>query len=338
MTGSADCYRVGVNGRTQWAGLKGPFNTVSAFIDLNVPDLRSGFGFLMLHDNIGTAELSTNEVSGFYRFNIPVNPMLNINLGLQASYASRNITYDKLIFEDQFTGTVVSRNNTTDPIADFNTNDYLDFSAGILVYGQDTYWLGFAAHHLTEPEQAFYLDESRLPMKLSLHGGYNIYFQKRTSVNHFENTWKISPNFLYKKEAKFDQLDIGVYGMNHNILGGLSYRGILLKEVEGLRNTDAVVLQLGYKKDNISIGYSFDFTVSKLQVKNTKGSHEISMIYTFCAAWPRPPQTLGRKTHSLPCPDFVKSTIRYRKHHKKNPKNPQKGDGINHKPHHDQQH
>jgi len=52
---------------------------------------------------------------------------------------------------------------------------------------------------------------------------------------------------------------------------------------------------LGYKFDNINIGYSYDITISKL-IGSTGGAHEISIIYNFDLN-----QTRKKRRKAIPC-------------------------------------
>lgn len=305
MAGATDCYRVGLNARTQWIGLPGgAFNTASFFIDMNYPDYRSGFGLVALHDQIGTPRLSSNELSGFYSFLVPVSKMVNFRLGLQGTYVSRSLDYSRLIFEDQFSGIVVTNPATTDPIHNYTTTRYGDFSTGALMFGEDKYWLGLAIHHLFQPEQGFYYS-SHLPIKFSLHGGWNFYKKNRYRYRHQEKA-KIIPTFNYKAQDKFDQLDLGIYYIDDPFMIGAWYRGIPIKKDQNIYNRDAIDIQIGIRHNDFAFTYSYDFTISRLNIKNTHGSHEISLVYLFCMDWPRrrkPP----RHVRKLPCPDFKRS-------------------------------
>lgn len=305
MVGAGDCYRTGFIARSQWTGLpSGAFNTASAFIDLNVPDLHSGFGLQLLHDDIGTPRMSANDISGFYSYEAAFTKKFNLRLGLQASLVSRSLNYSRLVFEDQFSGTTVTQQRTGDPMYDRARTNYADFSSGFMCYGDDTYWLGAAFKHMFTPNQAFYT-QSKLPFAVSIHGGYN--FKWRSG--HTLHQTRLIPTFLYKSQMKFDQLDLGAYLIREKLLFGLWYRGIPVKKDESYMNRDAISLQVGYYIKDFSVIYSYDATVSKLSIVNTMGSHEISLIYQFCSRWPKrkkPPLHVRR----LPCPDFDRS-LRY---------------------------
>ena len=76
---------------------------------------------------------------------------------------------------------------------------------------------------------------------------------------------------------------------------GLWYRGIpLYKEVF---NRDAFTLLVGIKSRNMNIGYSYDFTISRL-IANTGGSHEVSISYVFKT------KPIKHKPRAVPCPEF----------------------------------
>lgn len=311
LTGTADCYRLGMNARTQWTGLPGgAFNTASVYADLNHPDLRSGFGILAVHDNVGTPRMSSNEISGLYSYLAPVSSLVNFRFGIQANYVSRSLDYSRLYFEDQYTGVQVTSPVSKDPMINYRNVNYADFSAGMIAFGDGTYWLGFSAHHLNRPHDGFYLD-SRLPIKYSLHGGYNFYFNKYSKSS--DDDIRIIPTFMYKSQGKFDQLDIGLYFIRSGLLLGAWYRGIPVKKDYLIYNRDAIDLQAGIKYNDFSFIYSYDFTISRLSIRNTHGSHEISMVYVFCLEWPKrrkPP----RHVRKLPCPDFDRS-MRYKKNY-----------------------
>ena len=80
-------------------------------------------------------------------------------------------------FGDQFdpnTGEV--RNPTTETVGSGQSIFFPDIGAGGLFYTKSA-WLGFAATHLTKPNQSLIGENSRLPMKLSGHAGYKFFFK-----------------------------------------------------------------------------------------------------------------------------------------------------------------
>ena len=110
--------------------------------------------------------------------------------------------------------------------------------------------------------------------------------------------------FRSKGQLQWDQFDVGVYLTINGIVGGLWYRGIpgLKAYKPGYSNNDALVFLLGYQmKEVISIGYSFDLTISRLTIASG-GSHEISLIYEY--AQPKYKRDNMKKDFMMPCMKF----------------------------------
>ena len=52
----------------------------------------------------------------------------------------------------------------------------------------------------------------------------------------------------------------------------------MVKSKYGNPNRESLVMLMGYKQDNFSIGYSYDLTLSKLG-PSAGGAHELSIAY-----------------------------------------------------------
>ena len=304
FTGTGECFKVGTNSRTQWLGLSRAFNTSLIYGDVNYEDLNSGFGAMILYDQIGRANLSSLELSGLYSYHFDIAKDIHVSLGIQATYARRSIDYSRLLFEDQFTDLAVTEDITADPVR-FNTaTQYFDLSSGLLVYG-DVFWAGAAFHHINEPEQSFFLSPSRLPVRISVHGGLKI---EKTIRKAYGGVTHITfyPSILYRREARFDQADYGLYVYIDRFMLGAFYRGIFFENTEGIINNDAVSFHLGFTTNGWNFYYSYDLTTSRLRLQNTLGSHELSISKTFCLGWPYRKKT-SKSVKSLPCPEFKPS-------------------------------
>ena len=99
-------------------------------------------------------------------------------------------------------------------------------------------------------------------------------------------------------------MDVGLYFTAEPLVLGVWYRGVPFKNIEDFVNNESIVLLLGFTKlgakDAINIGYSFDYTISKLG-SGSGGAHEFSLVYT----WPmRNPRKPPRDKLVIPCPDF----------------------------------
>jgi hypothetical protein len=78
------------------------------------------------------------------------------------------------------------------------------------------------------------------------------------------------------------------------------YRGIpIQEEFEGFNDKESIIFLVGLTADNLNIGYSFDYTISELDIASG-GAHEISISYRFPPDPRRPPKNIRQ----IPCPKF----------------------------------
>ena len=211
------------------------------------------------------------------------------------SYTERAINFEDLVWSDQISAG--STSPTSGEMAPIEHVGDIDFAASALAYS-DKLWFGFSVDHLLRPNQSLYDydgetgNEAHIPIKYSIFGGTK-FLKNEDLLRPVPTSTQIA--FLYKQQAQFRQLDIGVYWYRNPIVIGFWYRGIpLYKQVF---NRDAFTVLVGYKVKNLNIGYSYDFTISKL-ITRTKGAHEVSMSYSFKT------KKFKRKPRMVPCPEF----------------------------------
>jgi len=95
------------------------------------------------------------------------------------------------------------------------------------------------------------------------------------------------------KQGDFSELNFGMYYNKYPLVGGVWYR----HGVVGNHNSDAFIAMLGFQTSVIKMGYSYDFTVSKL-TNESGGSHEISFAIQFDC---RPKK---KRIRAINCPSF----------------------------------
>jgi type IX secretion system PorP/SprF family membrane protein len=231
-----------------------------------------------------------------YSYEVMVSRDKFVRAGLRASYVSRGLDVSSLVFGDELaTG---SGGSTSDLIN--QKVRYLDLAAGVLYYSKK-YWVGGAIDHINRPNHSLIPNtETRLPAKYSLHGGYVIPAKK--SVKGIpQATVTLAAN--YKAQQKWDQVDIGAYYTQEPLFFGLWYRGIpLLKAYQpGYSNNDAVAFLVGYKTRDFRVGYSYDFTISRLST-NTGGAHEIAIVWEYATEQKR--KKKKKQKFLVPCAKF----------------------------------
>jgi type IX secretion system PorP/SprF family membrane protein len=281
FAGTARCPRVAMNYRNQWPALSGTFVTTSVSYDQHVESIYGGLGLLVTNDRAGMATLNTTNVSAIYSYQLKVSRTFSIRAGVQATYFQKSLDWNKLTFGDMIDprrGFVYQ----TGDVPRGGTVGNVDFSAGILGFS-DAFFVGFAAHHLTEPNESLIVGNSPLPRKFSGHAGAII---PLSNSKYTTNDAKISPNILYRSQGTFQQLNMGLYLMTNSIVGGVWYR-----------NKDAFIVLIGINTQNFKIGYSYDVTVSKL-TNQSGGSHEVSLGINFNC------KPKKRTFRTISCPSF----------------------------------
>ncbi|MBA3899315.1 MAG: type IX secretion system membrane protein PorP/SprF [Bacteroidetes bacterium] len=294
FVGIHGCTRVASTYRDQWPSIPGRFVSATFALDHNLQMYNSSVGLLLTNDVAGSSRLRSTGVNLQYAYELPINDEVRIRAGFQGGLNTRSIDYTSLLFGDQIV------NGTTNSSYNMPAVAYADFAAGGVIYSE-LFWAGFSAHHITRPNESLLRETSEVPIKYSVHGGGRIPLNG-TGGSRKSSTQLIYPAFNYKSQGKFDQLDLGFYYEHTGIVIGTWYRGIpLLKAYRpGYMNNDAIALIVGYAVDNFNIGYSYDFTISKLAFASG-GAHEISCNYTFCAM---KTQKKKRRRINVPCPSF----------------------------------
>lgn len=308
LAGSTNQARAGINYRNQWPAIDANFTTMSFFADYFIEDKNSGVGFLLTRDREGLAGLRSLSIALQYSYEIQLTEHLGFRPGFQAGMFNRDVNFDRLTFGDQFnpsTGEFIDQ-----PSAEsFSTNfskTFFDLSAGGVLFTRSA-WLGVAANHLNKPNQSIIDERSQLPIKLSFHGGFKFFMKPGvvgSGVYAREAERSIAPALQYRHQGDFDQMDLGLYFTFEPLVLGTWYRGVPFKNIDGFVNNESIVLLLGFTqigaKDAINIGYSFDYTISKLG-PGSGGAHEFSLVYT----WPmRNPRKPPKDKLIIPCPDF----------------------------------
>ncbi len=296
LTGLNQMGRAGLNYRNQWPNINAGFESTSLYVDYNFEDYSSSVGLLFNTDQEGFAGLNSTSISLMYAYQLYLNYKWAFRPAVQVSYYWRNVDFSQLTFGDQFDSEGQIVNPTGEPFSDLRAR-FVDVSLGGIVYNKNA-WIGYSMHHVLEPNQSLINEDAPLPRKISLHGGYKIPFSQLNSYSTDKRDRALTPSFNYRAQQDFDQLDLGVYLTYQPILFGVWYRGIPIKQLNGTPNNESLVFMLGLQKDKMTLGYSFDFTLSDLGI-GSGGAHEISWSYAFYLGDPRKPP---RDVQQLRCP------------------------------------
>jgi type IX secretion system PorP/SprF family membrane protein len=271
LAGSKLCPRVCLNYRNEWPNISGTYVTTSASFDKMVDAIHGGLGVIATNDEAGQNTIRTTTISGIYSYHQIITRKFSVNAAMEATYSQKAVDWSKLNFGDEIDPShgFVKPTSETPGLA---SRSNLDLSAGIVGYGE-YFFVGFAAHHLTQPNESMYESgSSPLPIKYTFHAGANI----PVGADKRDPDLVVSPNIIFQKQQDFQELCLGLYLKKNSIVGGLWYR-----------NRDAMIMLIGIEKGPYRIGYSYDVTLSRL-TNTTAGSHEISFSMGFACKKHKP--------------------------------------------------
>ncbi len=293
FAGAIEENRISLNYRNQWPAIPGVFHTYSFSYDRYLPNFKSGVGILATYDVAGSGDLSQTNVGLVYSYDIQLNQEWHFRPGINFKFTYLGLNYGKLIWNHMITAGGTTPSVTPPP---FESVADVDFATSALFYS-DRIWAGFTVDHLLAPKQSFYGDwDTKVPIKVNVFGGYQITRRGRMiRSNKYNEVLSIAGNFKY--QDRFFQSDIGLYYYRDPIIFGFWYRGVPLVTSQA---GDAIIALVGFKTNDIHIGYSYDFTISNL-ISSTGGAHEISVVYEFITT------TFGanrRRFRAVPCPEF----------------------------------
>jgi type IX secretion system PorP/SprF family membrane protein len=276
FAGTNNCPRFVINFRDQWPSLPGNFLDVSGSYDQHIAAISGGVGVLFLADIAGGGSgiLNTYNASAIYNFRVKATHKLNLQFALQGGYLGtalnmNNLKYASDIIENA--GPDFSPEN----LSDYSKSDF-DAAFGVVGYTSSLYF-GLALHHLF-PHKLTFLDNSsnkfktKWEPKLTMHiGGKITILQKsRTEVNAGDIFFY--PNIVFISQGKFRYLHEGFYFNFYPFT-----IGTWLRHNYNFKDFDAVIVSCGIEYKLLRIGYSYDFTLTKLE--GTGGAHEISLQF-----------------------------------------------------------
>ncbi|MEI7896324.1 MAG: type IX secretion system membrane protein PorP/SprF [bacterium] len=290
LAGVTVCPKVNANYRNQWPGIGKAFITYNISYDQYVDFLHGGLGVMITADRAGSGSLNTTVISLMYAYKFNISEHLQASGSLKVGYYQRRLVWDNLKFEDMIDPIGGFILPTSEKQPDNLSVGVPDFTAGVFLSYDELVYGGISVDHLTQPKIGFYADNAtQLYMKYTVHVGSVINLHKNGSSGE-DREFSISPNILYQQQFKFHQLNVGVYLTVDPFVGGVWFR-------HNFENADAIIPMVGLHYKSLRVGYSYDFTISKLG-SASGGAHEVS------ASWQFPCVEKRRHIRAIKCPRF----------------------------------
>ena len=276
-------WRMISNYRDQWIGPASPYVTGTVSFDTKVMQHKTpdniennfiGVGGMLMFDHAMSGVVQSTYASLDLAYNIKLSEtdryLERLSVGFGAIYGHRRIDYNRVTFEEQFTGFGFNTNLPTGESSLSNMKPYVSVSTGITYTAtteKTNFDIGVAAFHVNKPKQTFLKDENEiLPIRKVAHSNFEMFLNERTVIN-------VNGIYQYQKKASYFSFGgaAGYYVSNDAqalVTAGLWYW-----------SANALVPYLGLAYKKFQFGVSYDLTISKLNdAARRPNSWELSLI------------------------------------------------------------
>jgi len=275
LAGTKSCIDIRTGYRYQWLGIEGAPQT--GFVNLHGPlrfrkkkrnlyGPKSGIGVSFSRDNFGP--FSFLKASAAYALHLPINKDWTLSFGTSVGMQQVSFSINQLTTEF---------NDPTLPNASQSFILFPDISIGGWIADKKNYF-GISVRNLVGNQLDAIGPESFLQRHFYVTGGKKFKLEKK---------WSFVPSFFMLKTAA-TPLDFhlsALFDLDNKISFSL-----------GIRRTDAITAQIRVKLFNfISVGYSFDYVISKLN-RNMWYSHEMTAAFNSCSNY--------GNSSTISCPTF----------------------------------
>jgi type IX secretion system PorP/SprF family membrane protein len=244
--------------RSQWVSFKGAPMTQTLTMHSPVRNDYNGLGLSLMNDKIGPT--NNTAVFGSYAYIMTLTKKSKLALGLSAGINIYQADLNNLLLDEPYDPVFVS---------DIQNRITPNFGFGIY-YSRERFYAGLSAPYLLENSYATVkLDNGNL---LTSNERRQYYFITGALFN-LSNDLALKPTVLVKSTVAAPiQADLtATFIIMEKLLVGAMYR-----------TGDAVGVLAGLNiSDQLTLGYSFDFSLGLETSRYNNGSHEIMLRYDF---------------------------------------------------------
>lgn len=268
-------YRIHGHYRTQWGSLSSKAYQTAA-ISFDIPFNKIAFGGQIINGRAGAGDYNALGIvlNAGYSFTVDKNKTHKFSIGLQGGVIQKSINLDNLFFENQYTNAGGGAFDQSLPNGEDVGNSSFwipDVNAGfVYYYGKDQIrinpFIGASLFHITQPNETYYGNKNKLPMRYIIHGGAKINLSER---------FQLMPKLLFMKQVNDQEINYGLMlhyhlkGTDAIILFGPTYR-----------SADAFIVEAGLKMGSYEAKIGYDYNTSSLNdFSDGKGGFEISLTY-----------------------------------------------------------
>jgi type IX secretion system PorP/SprF family membrane protein len=234
--------------------------------------LHGGIGLSVFDDRIGFMKTTSFKLQGAYFIPIQGN-FARVSLGVDLGFTQFGYVNPQFRFRQP--------NDPRIPIG--NVND-AKFDLGFGAYYKqkrltgniEDFYAGVSMTHSNGAKYNLVTQSVSSPYNLAQH----IYVGSGATIFMRNPAFELEPAILVKYNSKL-QFDLNAtVKYNGTLRGGLGFRQY--------GTSDALTIMLGYIRDELQVGYSYDITLSRIRTAST-GTHEVFVGYCFQLQAPTPP-------------------------------------------------
>jgi len=253
--GSRETLSIGLLGRTQWVGIDGAPQTITANVHAPVGH-NLGVGLSVIADKIGPVK--EQNAYADISYTVHTSDEGRLAFGIKGGVTFFNAALTDLLLPDGSTGA----QGVDDLFANDSSNAFPNIGAGLYYY-TDKFYAGLSVPNILETPHFDNLDSATASEKM--HGFFTLGYVFDISENI-----DLKPAAIVKATPG-SPLSVDVtanFLFNDRFELGLAYR--FGDSIDGLVSFLVT--------DDFRIGYSYDYTLSKLNEFNS-GSHELFLQY-----------------------------------------------------------
>lgn len=279
------------NYRNQWNSINSPFKTFSGSFDMPIKMDRKkygnnfvGLGVNVYNDKAGDSNFNTFKIAGNVDYAIDMGGTLKnphfLSVGIGIGFLQRNLNVDNVNWESQWDGTRFSPSlQSQEKLKGEQSEGDVDLAiGGYWYYSIDDYRrliLGLSALHANAPDVGVFSNNHDLFRKYVFTGSMVI-ADKNSNIKYTPSLMAAfhGPNLLINAGAEAE-FALQQKTESTNYKNGLSFA------LGGYyRWKDAVYFVTKVNYSNVSLGLSYDFTVSQLRIANkSRGGFELFLGY-----------------------------------------------------------
>ena len=278
--GYKDDWTLNLSSRIQWVGINGAPQTETASIDGVANNINGnvGLGLIATEDRLGPESISSVYANYAYRLRLDELDTKRLSFGIGFGVMQYSLNGSEFIATDVGDGNIPA--GTVSKVTP-------DFRFGIYYYSPKVYF-GASVFNLLSNSLISLTNNAPIVSE-----DRTVYLTGGTLIPLSEYV-DLKPSFMIKEDFKGPtNLDLtGYLVLNKVVWLGASYQtGFVTWNKtnlqSGLNETDAIsaIVQF-YINNHFRIGYSYDFTLSKL-ANYQSGTHELSLSISFPGKKPR---------------------------------------------------